>query len=136
MKIEEKLYKGIRTYYIGYVTIKDSKHLNITSINPKWQQGDSNPQPLTSYTNTQSFSQTDQMIELCCEYLSLRGIWRYVIIMSCGFTPKPVSDIIIKYRLMHRKDKFSQRSSIIWPVWLNDWVFVYELSGCGFVAVT
>ena len=23
-------------------------------------------------------------------------------------------------------------SSIIWPVWLNGWVFVYELSGCGF----
>ena len=22
-------------------------------------------------------------------------------------------------------------SSIIWPVWVNDWVFVYELSGCG-----
>ena len=22
--------------------------------------------------------------------------------------------------------------SIIWPVWLNGWVFVYELSGCGF----
>ena len=22
--------------------------------------------------------------------------------------------------------------SIIWPVWLNDWVFIYELSGCGF----
>ena len=22
--------------------------------------------------------------------------------------------------------------SIIWPVWLNGWVFLYELSGCGF----
>ena len=22
--------------------------------------------------------------------------------------------------------------SNIWPVWLNGWVFVYELSGCGF----
>ena len=29
-------------------------------------------------------------------------------------------------------DKYSQHSSIIWPVWLNGWVFVYELSGCGF----
>ena len=26
----------------------------------------------------------------------------------------------------------SQQSSIIWPVWLNGWLFVYELSGCGF----
>ena len=33
---------------------------------------------------------------------------------------------------MHHKDKYSQHSSIIWPVWLNDWVFVYELSACGF----
>ena len=33
---------------------------------------------------------------------------------------------------MHRADKHSQDSSIIWPVWLNGWVFVYQLSGCGF----
>ena len=33
---------------------------------------------------------------------------------------------------MHRTDKYSQHSSIIWPVWLNGLVFVYELSGCGF----
>ena len=31
---------------------------------------------------------------------------------------------------MHRKDKYSQHSSIFWPVWLNGWVFVYELSDC------
>ena len=30
-----------------------------------------------------------------------------------------------------RTDKYSQYSSIIWPVWLNGWVFVCELSGCG-----
>ena len=33
---------------------------------------------------------------------------------------------------MHHTDKYSQHSSIIWPVWLNGWVFVYKLSGCGF----
>ena len=32
---------------------------------------------------------------------------------------------------MHRTDKYSQHSSIIWPVWLNGRVFVYELSGVG-----
>ena len=31
--------------------------------------------------NTQPFSQTGQMIELCCEYLSVLCIWLYVIIM-------------------------------------------------------
>ena len=33
---------------------------------------------------------------------------------------------------MHRADKYSQRSSISWPVWLNGWVFVYKLNGFGF----
>ena len=33
---------------------------------------------------------------------------------------------------MHRTDKYSQHSTIIWPVWLNGWVFVYEVSGSGF----
>ena len=49
----------------------------------KWQQRDSNPQPLSSYTNIQPFSQTGQMIELCCDYLCVWCIWLYVIIMSC-----------------------------------------------------
>ena len=33
---------------------------------------------------------------------------------------------------MHGTDNYSQHSSIIWPVWLNGSVFVYELSGRGF----
>ena len=40
---------------------------------------------------------------LCCEYLSVR-----------------------------QSTFLNQHSSIIRPVWLNGWVFVYELSGCGF----
>ena len=32
----------------------------------------------------------------------------------------------------YRTDKYSQRKSVIWPVWQNGWVFVYELSDCGF----
>ena len=31
---------------------------------------------------------------------------------------------------MHRTGKYSQHGSIIWPVWLNGWVFFYELGGC------
>ena len=30
----------------------------------------------------------------------------------------------------YRTDKYSQRKSIIWPVWQNGWVFVYELNEC------
>ena len=35
----------------------------------------------------------------------------------------------VKYSQMHRMYKYLKHSSIIWPVWLNGWVFVYELSG-------
>ena len=33
---------------------------------------------------------------------------------------------------VHPTDKYSQHSPTIWPVWLNGWVFLYELIGCGF----
>ena len=33
---------------------------------------------------------------------------------------------------MHRTDKYSQHSTIISLIWLNGWVLVYQLSGCGF----
>ena len=52
--------------------------------------------------------------------------------LECGFTLKRVRDVIRTYSQMHRTDKYSQHSSVIWPVWLNGWVFVYELSACGF----
>ena len=52
--------------------------------------------------------------------------------IECGFTLKPVHDMIRTYSQMHRTDKCSQHSSIIWPIWLNGLMFVYELSGCGF----
>ena len=48
----------------------------------KWLQCDSNPQLLNTSTNTQAFGQTDKMIELNCEYLSVRWIWLYLLIMS------------------------------------------------------
>ena len=47
--------------------------------------------------------------------------------------------MIVTYSQMHRTDTYSQHNLIILPVWLNSWVFVYQLSGCGFenpVAVT
>ena len=48
----------------------------------KWLQQDSNPQPLSWWANTQPFSPTGQMIELSCEYLSVRCIWFYIFIVS------------------------------------------------------
>ena len=34
IKIEEKSYKSVLIYYIGYVTIKHSKYIKIYSVNP------------------------------------------------------------------------------------------------------
>ena len=34
IKIDEKSYKDILIYYIGYVTIKDSIYVKINSVNP------------------------------------------------------------------------------------------------------
>ena len=39
--------------------------------------------------------------------------------IECGFTLKHVQDMVITYSQMHRTDKYSQHSSIIWPVSLN-----------------
>ena len=49
-----------------------------------------------------------------------------------GFTLKLVRDMIKTYNQMHRTDKYWQHSSIIWPVWPNGWVLLYELNGCSF----
>ena len=45
---------------------------------------------------------------------------------------KRVRDMIRTYSQRHRTDKYSQVSSIIWSVWPNGSVFIYELSGYGF----
>ena len=51
---------------------------------------------------------------------------------ECGLTLNHLRDMIRTYIQMHRTDKYSQRSSITFPVQLNGRGFVYELSGCGF----
>ena len=66
------------------------------------------------------------MIELCCEYLFVPYIWLYVIIMSRTH-----------FRVNPHWTEWIYTASVrcIWlflPVWLNAWVFLYELSGCEF----
>ena len=53
---------------------------------------------------------------------------------ECGFTLKLVQTMTRRYSQMQRTDKCSQRSSVIWQVWLNGWMFAYKLSGCVFVS--
>ena len=50
----------------------------------------------------------------------------------CGFTLKRVRDMVRIYSQMHLTDKYSQHTSIIRPVLLNFWLFVYEVSGSAF----
>ena len=47
----------------------------------KWLQLDSNPLPISSWANTKPFSQTDQMIELCCEYFIYLFIYYYLLFL-------------------------------------------------------
>ena len=62
---------------------------------------DSNPQPLSSWKNIQPFSQTGQMIELCCEFLSVQCIWLYVIIMSrTSFRVNPHSIVCLNVKIL------------------------------------
>ena len=51
--------------------------------------------------------------------------------IECGFTMNRLRDMLRIYSQLQRTDKYSQHRSIDWPVWLNVWVFVYELSDCG-----
>ena len=51
--------------------------------------------------------------------------------IHCGFTKKCIPDMIRTYNQLHCTE-CSHHNSILWPVWLNGWVFVYKLSGCGF----
>ena len=62
------------------------------------------------------------------EFLDIQTTIKY------GFILKRVRDMVRTCSQMHCTDKYSQHSSIIWTVWQNGWVFVDELSGCGFEA--
>ena len=63
---------------------------------------------------------------LCKEILDIQAT------IKCRFTLKWVCDMIIIYSQTHRTDKYTQLSSIILLVWLNGFLFAYELSGCWF----
>ena len=57
----------------SYLNVKELLAQNRDDIWSLSDNGDSKPQPPSLYI--QSFSQTGQMIELCCEYLSVGYIW-------------------------------------------------------------
>ena len=89
----------------------------------KWLQQGSNPQLFSSSCSHLNFRYCACFKQ---EFLDILAT------IECGFTLKCVCDMIRTYNQMRRTDKYWQYSSIIWPVWLNGWVFAYELSDCGF----
>ena len=58
--------------------------------------------------------------------LRARSFFTFRQTMVCRFTLKLVWYMVITYIQLHRTDMLSRHSSIIWPAWLNGWVFDYE----------
>ena len=53
---------------------------------------------------------------MCAKIL---GYTAYMGTIECGFTLKHKRDMTRTYSQMYRTDKYSEHSSIIWPVWPN-----------------
>ena len=77
-------------------------------------------------SSKQAWKISDLALVLSKEFLDIHAN------IERGFTLKRVRNMIRTYSQMHHTHKYSQHCSITWPVWLNDWVFIYELSGCEF----
>ena len=75
--ISELIYTLYLTECEGTSSSKQAPYLKF-----KWLQRDSNPEPLTSKTNSQQLIWTDQMIKLNYKYLSVPCVWLYVLVMS------------------------------------------------------
>ena len=74
--------------------------------------------------NTRTFSQTDQLIELCCKYLSVRCIWLYVLIMSRTYfrvTPHSIVAWMSRKTLL----KSGAISEIKWLQWDSTGLLLY-----------
>ena len=83
-----------------------------------------------SYHVTYAF-QSESTISSCLNVKELLAQNKHDIWSLSDSIGDSVRDMMITYSQMSHTDKDSQRSSIIGPVLLNGWVFVYELIGCG-----
>ena len=90
----------------------------------KWLQRDSNPQPFSLKTNTKPFSQTGQMIELCCQHWSVQCIWLCFYCVTYAFcqgTPclKQARHLVFKWlqresrKKLKRERGFSMRGKFL-----------------------
>ena len=94
-----RYYQKLLLFFIYFKNFCINKH--------KWQERDSNQQPLSSQTNAKPFSQTGQMIELCGEHLSVRCIWLYAIIMShTCFRMNPHSIVCLNVKELFARNRY------------------------------
>ena len=64
----------VRKWTLNHLAKLTKRMKQAWSLKLKWQQQDSNLQPLSSQMKTPLFSRTGQSNKLCCEYLLLRCI--------------------------------------------------------------
>ena len=117
------------------------------NLKVRWLQRDSNPEPLSSLTNTQPFGQTGQMLELCSEYFSVRCIWLYILVMPrtpFRVNPHSIFALMSRNSLLEAGTKcegevtatklettttlFLNEHSTIWSNWPNDWAVFWVLN--------
>ena len=73
-----------------------------------------NPHSIVSGSSPVAVSYTSDFTPaLSREFLDIQAT------IECEYTLKRVRDMTRTYSQMHRTDKFSEHSSIIWPVWSN-----------------
>ena len=110
-RISKKLYE------VAWIKTKESLLKLVQYANNNQQSSVSQGQAITkltvcSYHVTYAF-QSESTLYSCLNVKELLARNRREI------TLKRVRDMIRTYSQMHRTDKYSQHSSIIWPVWLN-----------------
>ena len=107
--------------YWKYPTFESVKNKFPTFIKNIWTlkgiffkllQLDSNPQPLRSQTNTQSFCGTVQMVELCCEYLSVQCI----LIVWSFYVTYPLQIESTLYNFVNLKELLARSRHEIWSL--------------------
>ena len=81
--------------------------------------------------NIQPFSQTGLIISNDWAVLWVLLCYVHLTVCSYHVTYAFYSESTL-CSYLNVKELLAQNQRSDWPVWLNGWVFVYELSGCGF----
>ena len=91
---------------------------------------------LPIHTNSLHLHTWDMMTvcsyHLTCEFQSESTLYSYLNIKELLARSRRKIWSLSDYNWTRIHNPLVYRRTLNWPVWLNGWVFVYELSGCGF----